>query len=52
MLKLKQQKISIHAPLAGCDERGLFAGGVVHGISIHAPLAGCDFFFAMGISLS
>ena len=37
----KCHKISIHAPLAGCDARA----GLVYttdGISIHAPLAGCD----------
>ena len=38
MLRLK---ISIHAPLAGCDRRldGLYG---IYTISIHAPLAGCD----------
>ena len=37
-----QQRISIHAPLAGCD--GVAAQGLQQGrgISIHAPLAGCD----------
>ena len=35
-------RISIHAPLAGCDDAAaVFWCG--RGISIHAPLAGCDF---------
>ena len=34
--------ISIHAPLAGCDERVRCVERVGRGISIHAPLAGCD----------
>ena len=34
--------ISIHAPLAGCDDRGPFPGRARPPISIHAPLAGCD----------
>ncbi len=34
-------RISIHAPLAGCDFYRLFSGVRLH-ISIHAPLAGCD----------
>ena len=40
--KQKKEAISIHAPLAGCDERlkGLSPDDLV--ISIHAPLAGCD----------
>ena len=33
--------ISIHAPLAGCDDLRRVRSGRVH-ISIHAPLAGCD----------
>ena len=33
--------ISIHAPLAGCDRRGLYLLRP-DVISIHAPLAGCD----------
>ena len=33
--------ISIHAPLAGCDEAYVYACAM-HKISIHAPLAGCD----------
>ena len=35
--------ISIHAPLAGCDYKQLFAKHLFR-ISIHAPLAGCDVF--------
>ena len=35
-------KISIHAPLAGCDGAGNNRGSVDKLISIHAPLAGCD----------
>ena len=34
-------RISIHAPLAGCDMRG-FQCRKLERISIHAPLAGCD----------
>ena len=34
-------RISIHAPLAGCDEE-IPAGSTIEFISIHAPLAGCD----------
>ena len=34
-------EISIHAPLAGCDEEGKIHL-TMDGISIHAPLAGCD----------
>ena len=34
--------ISIHAPLAGCDEQHADAVPHGRGISIHAPLAGCD----------
>ena len=33
--------ISIHAPLAGCDERDKL-DAKYREISIHAPLAGCD----------
>ena len=33
--------ISIHAPLAGCDEVAV-DGRLIAEISIHAPLAGCD----------
>ena len=33
--------ISIHAPHAGCDERGQHCGAQQN-ISIHAPHAGCD----------
>ena len=33
--------ISIHAPLAGCDNRPRASGREIS-ISIHAPLAGCD----------
>ena len=33
--------ISIHAPLAGCDDNGV-ALDIPMVISIHAPLAGCD----------
>ena len=35
-------KISIHAPLAGCDDGDFRVGFFLDGISIHAPLAGCD----------
>ena len=35
------KKISIHAPLAGCDI-GCIAAFATDNISIHAPLAGCD----------
>ena len=34
--------ISIHAPLAGCDETYLQTIETLQSISIHAPLAGCD----------
>ena len=33
--------ISIHAPLAGCDQKAEWAAKKIR-ISIHAPLAGCD----------
>ena len=37
----KQVKISIHAPLTGCDDE--FGKIRIHcTISIHAPLTGCD----------
>ena len=39
--RLSMLRISIHAPLAGCDERFLDLT-LCDGISIHAPLAGCD----------
>ena len=35
-------RISIHAPLAGCDDGDFRVGFFLDGISIHAPLAGCD----------
>ena len=35
-------RISIHAPLAGCDRLGAAQGAFGYRISIHAPLAGCD----------
>ena len=35
------KRISIHAPLAGCD-RSTQCDRLLVGISIHAPLAGCD----------
>ena len=35
-------KISIHAPLAGCDPFPLRRTSFLSPISIHAPLAGCD----------
>ena len=38
------QRISIHAPLAGCDVSKAGAADGEH-ISIHAPLAGCDAHF-------
>ena len=38
---LAVQRISIHAPLAGCDPSGRCAARH-SAISIHAPLAGCD----------
>ena len=34
--------ISIHAPLAGCDDRVIKRKQIMCAISIHAPLAGCD----------
>ena len=37
-----RRKISIHAPLAGCDEGRRFNKCRKIAISIHAPLAGCD----------
>ena len=39
---LDYSKVSIHAPLAGCDIIILFCGEGIQ-VSIHAPLAGCDF---------
>ena len=47
--------ISIHAPLAGCDQSLVCPLGNHHGISIHAPLAGCDrqgVTFGMGMEIS
>ena len=35
-------RISIHAPLAGCDDRSASTKRRTTSISIHAPLAGCD----------
>ena len=35
-------KISIHAPLTGCDFACAFDGACACCISIHAPLTGCD----------
>ena len=37
----RRERISIHAPLAGCDNQK-YNRLVVNKISIHAPLAGCD----------
>ena len=37
-----RQRISIHAPLAGCDVSIGTAQFEITQISIHAPLAGCD----------
>ena len=34
--------MTIHAPLAGCDNNAYAWGNTTEGISIHAPLAGCD----------
>ena len=34
-------RISIHAPLTGCDE-SILSEGCANQISIHAPLTGCD----------
>ena len=34
--------ISIHAPLAGCDDAQRVIYRIKINISIHAPLAGCD----------
>ena len=39
---IKSTRISIHAPLAGSDERGRESLSRGSGISIHAPLAGSD----------
>ena len=36
-----QEKISIHAPLTGCDGQGVPLVIPID-ISIHAPLTGCD----------
>ena len=41
--------ISIHAPLAGCDQEFFSAYEQAH-ISIHAPLAGCDAYIRMLIA--
>ena len=38
----RKLRISIHAPLAGCDGRQLCRRHAKLAISIHAPLAGCD----------
>ena len=42
LIKIAALHISIHAPLAGCDNRERIRLYGVFGISIHAPLAGCD----------
>lgn len=36
------EPISIHAPLAGCDDKHLNKEAHTNTISIHAPLTGCD----------
>ena len=41
-LARRGDKISIHAPLAGCDCTGHRNTAAFRLISIHAPLAGCD----------
>ena len=38
----RNQKISIHAPLTGCDQAHEEAPKAIANISIHAPLTGCD----------
>ena len=38
---MAQNKISIHAPIVGCDAVGKIGGITVY-ISIHAPIVGCD----------
>ena len=40
-VKVVYNKISIHAPIVGCDF-GLEAGRLRLVISIHAPIVGCD----------
>ena len=35
--------VSIHAPRAGCDDRGFIGWQPRYSVSIHAPRAGCDF---------
>ena len=34
--------ISIHAPIVGCDDNGIFSKIAYKHISIHAPIVGCD----------
>ena len=41
-IKGRSAIISIHAPLAGCDDLIFGRAAGRNGISIHAPLAGCD----------
>ena len=41
-MMIKVEEISIHAPLTGCDGKGLSTNDYTTAISIHAPLTGCD----------
>ena len=45
-----RHRISIHAPLAGCDHYEICHARKTWWISIHAPLAGCDAFFTGAVS--
>ena len=45
-----RHRISIHAPLAGCDHYEVCHARKTWWISIHAPLAGCDAFFTGAVS--
>ena len=47
----KIYQISIHAPLAGCDQHGQHPGDGARQISIHAPLAGCDIVLSVSFFL-
>ena len=48
-VRIFRSGISIHAPLAGCDQPTIYDSHAALEISIHAPLAGCDSFAIIGL---
>ena len=44
-------KISIHAPIVGCDFLARLSLNGVGGISIHAPIVGCDRYLCVQLGL-